>query len=150
MRLSSAFSSRVFQLICFGCCLRRSDGAREVLSEQSDNPGDCAADLGLLFDGLHSTARRFSLGRRSGWRCLDGGGFGALGSRPDRRARIGKGPADCCLHDGVEWEYGDWRNSLGRACSIQEFGIYVAHRLHFSPNQSAVAVPVFYRRGSAA
>ena len=147
------FSARLslhesFNWICFGCCLRRSDGACEVLSEQSDNPGDCAADFGLLFDGLHSTARSFSLGRRSGWRCLDRGSFGALGSWPDRRAGIGKRPAKRRIYDGVECEYGDWRNSLGRACSIQGIGIYVARRLHSSPNQSAVAFPVFYRRGS--
>ena len=42
-----------FNWICFGCCLRRSDGACGVVSKQSDNPGDCAADFGLLFDGLH-------------------------------------------------------------------------------------------------
>ena len=104
--------------ICFGCCLRRSDGACEILSEQSYNPCDCVADSGLLFDGLHSTARSFSLGRWRGWCCLDSGGFRALGSWPDRRAGIGKRPVNRRLYDGVEWEYGDWRSRLGRACSI--------------------------------
>ena len=107
-----------FNWICSGCCLRRPDGACELLSEQSDNPGDRASDFSLLFDGLHPTSRSLSPGRWSGWRCLDRGGFGALGSRPDRRARIGKGPAKRRLHDGFERKYGDWRNSLGRAGSI--------------------------------
>ena len=63
---------------------------------------------------------------------------------------LARRPAKRRIYDGVECEYGAWRNSLGRACSIQGIGIYVARRLHSSPNQSAVAFPVFYRRGSGA
>ena len=127
---------------------RHSEDACEVLSEHSDNFGDCVADFGLFLEGLRFAAKSHSLGRWGGRRCLDRRRFGALASRPDCRPGVGERPTECRLYDGVEREYGDWRNSLGCEYSGQRFRVYVARLLNSSPSHPTVASPLFYRRGS--